>query len=296
MRKRITRIVDGASINANGETISKDLPSDFVVTALAIQMKGANVTDEATLAELLAGLGTIEVSTRNGTPINWDADDLLYFNRALYGKFPYVTKTTGAGADNDIRRISLMLPLNPKGVWDQSMGITPQAGGKVRQVLGTDTAAGADARTLTISAIGIEGINPPHFMGAYLDSFTSQLGDNFRDIQSDRVVEMIGAYLFATTGSEDLSSSDALGAKHLGWAVSKSIKEKVHTHILQNLFDVVDWQLASGIAAPNSDYTLLDLGVRDGNGMPYVKDEQVYVDAGVAEAMRLYPLLKIRNQ
>lgn len=296
MRRRATKIYDAYSLNANGETVTKDLPSDYNVTALAITMSGANVTDEATLAELLAGMGTIEISTRNGTPISYDADDLFYLNRMIYGHNPYVTKTTGSGADNDIRRITLMVPLNPKGAWDPTMGITPQAGGKVRQVIGTDTAAGADARTLTMTALGIEGGNPQTFMGAYMDSFTAGLGDNFREVQSDRVMEMMGLLLFATTGPEDLTSTDALGAKEVGWAVARSVREKIHAHVLQNLYDSVEWTLNSGTAAPISDYALLDLGVTKGEGLPYVKDLQGYVNAGVAEAMRLYPLLKIRNQ
>lgn len=294
MKKRATKIVDAKSIAAAGETVTAEFPSDFTVTHVAFTQQGANVSDEATLAELLAGLGTIEISTRHGIPTNWDADDLYYFNRDYFGQSPYVSKTTGSGSDNDIRRITLIVPVNPMGPWDSRFGITPESKAKTRVVMGSDTGSGMDARTLTVTCLGIEGINPQSFMGAYLDSFTAVVGDNFRDIQTDRVLGMMGAYLFATTSPEDLTSTDALGCRHMGWGISKSLKEKIHAHVLQQYARGID--PTAGSDTPSAtEYSLLDTGLGEGSYLPFVDNFQAFVDAGVAEAMRLYPLLAIRN-
>lgn len=315
MKKRITEILADESIAAAGQTFTKEFPSDFAVTMLALTHVGVQVTDEATLAETLAGFGEIEISTRNGTPIKLDADDLYYLNRDLLKKTPYMSKVTDA-TDNLIKQLTLLYPLNPAGVWDQKMGITPEQNAKVKVVAGSDTAAGTDARKLTITAIGIEGINPPTFMGAYLDSFTAKVGDNFKDVQEDRNNGILGEYLFTTTGREDLTTTDAPGVKSMGWAVSNSVKTKVKADVLEAMNGAIVFNgtpyshthaavttgaVATGAgvapAVPNSDYHLLDLGLRDADpGVPFVSKLQAYIDAGVAEAMRLYPLIAVRNQ
>lgn len=312
MKMRSVEIVSEESITSAGETIVKDFPSDFIVTALAIEQKGQNVTDEATLTEILAGFGEIEVSTLYGTPIKWDADDLYYFNRDVLRKPPYISGITES-TDNEYRYASLIVPFNPRGVWDPTMGITPASKGRVKIVAGGDTAAGMDGRSITITALGVEGGNPQSFLGAYLDSFTSIVGDNYRDIQRDRVVGVMGAYLFSTTGPEDLTTSDAPGCKHMGWGVTRSLKNKIGRSALQQLFNNIDVAqrhthtentaatytqnaTTASSTAPNSDYVLLDTGLHRGEvGIPYVDDLQIYINAGVAEAMRLYPLLAIRN-
>lgn len=314
MKKRATEILSDESIAAAGQTFTKDFPSDFTVTALAFTQVGAQATDEALLAEWLAGFGDLEISTGNGTPIKIDMDDLFYFNRDMFKKTPYFSKVTVA-TDTAIRQMSLILPLNPAGVWNQKMGMTPDTKGKVKLVAGSDTATGAASRKMTITALGIEGIRPPAFMGAYLNSFTSKLTDNFIDVQADRNDGLLGEYLKVTTGREDLTTTDAPGVKTMGWAVSNSVKQKIKADVLEALYDAVEFQgvpyshvhgsITAGAAnsaatvvpgVPVSLYHLLDLGLKQAEpGVPFVEKLQCYLDAGVAEAMRLYPLTAIRN-
>ena len=319
MKRRAVEILSDDSIGTSGETYNKDLPSDFATTMLAITQEGANVTDEATLAEILAGFGEIEVTNLNGSPVKWDADDLYYFNRDFLGHVPYNANVNSATVDNYIREMTLFIPLNPKGVWDPSFGMTPESKGKVRVVAGSDTNAGMDARTMTITALGLEGVVPESFMGAYLDSFTAVASDNFRSIQADRVKGMFGAFDFVTTGREDLTTTNTPGMTSMGYAVSKSVKEKVRADVLQALISqqahtkvTVSHAACSATSAAygsatdisqdasaikeNTDYVLLDLGLHEGKGIQYVDNLQVYIKSGVAEANRLYPLLDIRNR
>lgn len=300
-RLRATKILNAFSLNANGETKTQDLPSDYTTTALGVTMTGANVTDEATLAELLAGLGEIRVITKNTMVQKWDADDLFYFNEHWFRHHPYFSKSVGAGADNDIRAISLYVPLNPRqpqhGEFDPVYGVTPNQNAKFEIVTGTDTAAGSDARKLTVTAYGQEGIAPVSYMGAYQNSYTAIVGDNFIDVQTAGVNGMFGAFAFGTTGREDLTSTDATGIQEIGWAVSRGIKESLPSDILQALraHDYVLVGDTAGTTAPQSDYTMMDLGMADGFTIPMDPKLQVYVKSGVAEADRVYPLLEYLN-
>lgn len=295
MKPRITQIITDKSIGVSGEVVNADLPTDFTCTGLLITEKHVQVTDEATLAEKLASLDTFELTTRNGSPWKISGVDLFYLNRDIYGKYPHISQNSVA-TDNAIIYKSLAVPLNPKGVLDTSMGVNPRTLGKVRVTMGTDAASGSDARTLTVSAYGYENLQAPEFMGAFVDSFTAVVGDNFRDLQSDRVTGMMGIYNFSTTGVEALTTTDAPGLKDIGWAVGKSVREKVRAHGVQMLDQT--WNIGSpaeAVGLPASTYHLLNMGVRQGEYVPYVNQLQAYLNAGVAEAFRTIPLLAVRN-
>lgn len=298
-KPRMVQIVTDESIGTSGEVVTADLPADFTVTELILTQMLVQDTDEATLAEKLASLDTFELTTRSGSPWKIDGDDLYYLNRDLYGRHPHIAGNSVA-TNNLIVYASLKVPLNPKTVankWDMSMGITPASKGKIRVTMGTDTASGCDGRTLTVTALGYENLHVPEYMGAFTDNFTSVVGDNFRDIQTDRVAGLMGAYAFGTTGIEDLTTTDAPTVYDMGWAVGKSVREKIRAHGLS--FDGA-WNevISPGEAAglPVSDYHLLDMGVRAGLYVPYVNDLQVYINSKVANAVRLHPLLAMRNE
>ncbi len=294
-KPRITQIITDKSIGTTGEVVNADLPTDFTTTGLLITEKLVQVTNEATLAEKIASLDTFELTTRNGSPWKISGADLFYLNRDIYGKYPHISQNSVATDDVIIYK-SLAVPLNPKGMMDYSMGITPATMGKVRLTMGTDAASGSDAKTVTVSAYGYENLNVSEFMGGFVDSFTAVVGDNFRDIQTDRVAGMMGIFNFSTTGVEALTTTDAPGLKDIGWAVGKSVREKVRAHGVQLLNQA--WNIGSpgeSAGLPTSTYHLHDMGVRQGEYVPYVNQLQAYLNAGVAEAFRTIPLLAVRN-
>jgi len=297
LRPRITQIVVDEGIAAAGEVVTADLPSDYTVTGLLLTEKHVQDTNEATLAEKLASLDTFELTTRSGSPWKMSGVDLYYFNRDFYNKSIHIAGNSVA-TDNLILYKTLGIPLNPLGVWDTKMGVNPETKGKIRVTMGTDTASGSDGRTLTVTAYGYENLRAPEFLGAFVDSFTSVAGDNFRDIQSDRVNGMMGVFNFGTTGIEDLTTTDAPGLKDIGWAVAKSVREKVRAHGTQLLSGAWNTPVspAEAVGLPVSDYHLFDMGLSGGMYIPYINNLQVYINSGVAEAFRTHPLLAVRNE
>jgi len=295
-RPRITQIVGDKSIAAGGETVNADLPSEYTVTGLLITEKLVQDTNEATLVEKLASLNQFELVTRSGGPWKISGTDLFYMNRDLLGKEPHISQNSVA-TDNYIIYKSLLVPFNPLGVWDTRFGVSPRTRGAVRLTMGTDAASGSDDRTLTVAAIGYEGLNPAEYMGCFVDPYTTTATDNFREIQSDRVSGIMGVYHFQTTGVEDLTTSDAPGLKDIGWAVAKSVREKVRAHGLQLLESAWNTNArAEAVGLPNSKYTLMNLGLRTGQYVPYTNNFQIYLNCGVAEAARTHPLLAVRNE
>lgn len=295
-RPRIVQIITDEGIASAGEVIVEPLPSDFTVTGIVLTEKHVQVTDEATLAEKLASLTTFELTTRNGSPWKISGEDLYYFDRDFYGRHPHIAGNSVA-TDNLIIYKSLAVPLNPLGVWNPHMGVTPRTKGKVKITMGTDTASGSDARTLTVSCYGFEGAMPPEFLGMFTDNYSAVLGDNFRDLQSDRVTGMAGIYNYGATGIEDLTTTDAPSLKNIGWAVAKSVREKVRAHGTQLLSGAWNEVVSPGEAAglPVSDYHLFDMGLKQGMYVPYVSDLQAYLETAVASDFRTLPMLMVRN-
>ena len=291
-----TQIIGDKSIAAGGETVNADLPSDFTVTGLLITEKLVQDTNEATLAEKLASINQFELVTRSGGPWKISGTDLFYMNRDLLGKEPHISQNSVA-TDNYIIYKSLLVLFNPLGVLDTRFGVSPRTRGAVRFTMGTDAATGCDDRTLTVEAVGYEGLNCAEYMGCFVDPFTSTATDNFRDIQADRVAGMMGVYHFQTTGVEDLTTTDAPGLKEIGWAVAKSVRTKTKAHALQLLDSAWNTNArGEGVGLPNSDYTLMNTGLRTGHYIPYTNNLQVYLNCGVAEAARTHPLLAVRNE
>lgn len=315
---KATKVVDAQSIASGGTNITEKLPTVHPTSYLTISQVGANVTDAATLAEILAGFGTIELTVDGlGTIIQWDADDLLYFNRdVIPGAYPFIANVLAGTADNAIRELTLVLPLSPLnnkngGLYDGRFGLPKNVGATIKVSAGTDTAAGMDARYMTIQAIGPDTGNPTHIMGSFLDSFTAVATHNFQKCNDAKAEGLLGAWLFATTGREDLTSTDAPGVKNIGYAYGKSLQEAFFADALLGLRqNIYAWPvrhthaevctlgnntavLSAASAAAVSDYYFADFGMTHG-GVPFKSDTRVDVEAGVAEAMRLYPLVAHR--
>lgn len=311
MRLRGTTVVDAQSIATGGTNISEKVTATHPITHLTLSQVGANVSDEATLAEILAGFGTVEMTVPGlGTIIQWDADDLFYFNRDVIPKsYPFVSRFE-SDTDNDIRETTLVLPLSPAGIdniGDATYGLPANSDATLKVSTGTDTAAGMDARAVTVQGFGPAEGRPSHILGSFMDSFTpSATPGNFQKINDARISALMGAFIFATTSREDLGATDAPTLKNMGYAYGKSSQELFFADALLGMrSNMYQWPVVhthgnicgSGGAESDStravaEYYFADFGMRIG-GVPATPtmDVRVQVDAGVADACRLYPLV-----
>jgi hypothetical protein len=89
------------------EVLPTDLPTN-PISHLIVTLCGYNVTDEATLAEILAFLNTLTVSKLGVTVANVQSEDLYALNCYLYGKRPILTSRIAT--DNQHRQLSFIVP------------------------------------------------------------------------------------------------------------------------------------------------------------------------------------------
>jgi hypothetical protein len=93
------------------EVLPVDLPTN-PVSHLVISLCGYNVTDEATLAEILAFLNSITVSKLGVTIANVQSEDLYGLNCYLLGRRPILTARVATNHQD--RLLSLIVPFGRK--------------------------------------------------------------------------------------------------------------------------------------------------------------------------------------
>ena len=93
------------------EVVDYDLPAD-PISHLVLTMHGYNVTDEATLAELLGFLNKVTVSRLGVTILDQESEDLYGVHAYTQRKLPEITGRLGT--DNYNRTLTLILPFGRK--------------------------------------------------------------------------------------------------------------------------------------------------------------------------------------
>ena len=89
------------------ETIERDLPTN-PLSHLIFTVCGEQDTDEATLAEIIAFINTIEVTQSGRTIISCQSEDLYGLNAYLYRHLPILTNAITT--DDAIRNLTLIVP------------------------------------------------------------------------------------------------------------------------------------------------------------------------------------------
>src|SRR4030043_14682 len=95
------------------EIIEIDLPTN-PLSHLILTVSGYQMTDEATLAEILAFLNTVNVSDQGKTIINVQSEDLYALNCYLYKRHPVLTNNITT--DNATRSLGLIIPFGRRGL------------------------------------------------------------------------------------------------------------------------------------------------------------------------------------
>jgi len=201
------------SVPSAGGLLSFDDLDDIrdPILGLSIIQTGQNVTDEATLAEMLAGFGSIAVK-RGGTEIvSWDADDLYYWLAVHQRGLPL---KLGGTADNHFRRLILWLPFGWTFPWLRQYDMDHALIRKTKAITldidaGSDTAAGMDNRSLDCCVLVAPGITEPrHFLGHILHSYTAAANE-YEEIELGTGDEYLTEiFAFQTTNIDDGVTSE----------------------------------------------------------------------------------------
>lgn len=91
--------------------LTRDLPTN-PLSHLVISIDGLNVTDEATLAEILAFINSIQVTNSGATIYNLQSEDIYAQNVKLFGHYPVLTGSLAT--DNYARCLTLIVPFGRK--------------------------------------------------------------------------------------------------------------------------------------------------------------------------------------
>jgi len=134
-----------------------DLPVN-PLSHLIISMDGYNVTDEATLAEIIAFINKVTVTHLGKTVIDVQSEDLYAINTYLFRQKPILTAKIAT--DNQARCLSLIVPFGRK-IFDPAECYPATRKGELTLSLDTTVpSASLDNSTLNIEAVELVGASP----------------------------------------------------------------------------------------------------------------------------------------
>lgn len=297
MSYRNSVAVDGrtTTLASTAGAIEYEMPSDFTTCLIRITQQGDATTDASTHAERMAGLGVIEVITERGGEIYIEAEDAFHLSGYLD---PTAVGSDFAGAAaNKEMAMSLYIPLSigPRTWWDKSgnlFGLPGNLSNKLRITWDSDTNAGCDSRQATVQFEGIAGVTPTHYLTYRQHSYTAAVGA----YQTERISgkgKLRGVFGFTTTDLNVDSAETTLGVRQCEVRVNEIPKLEAKT---------IGFQMgANGLLADDpagqtgtmdAKYWIWDFDLpKVGQGFPIVPDMKVYNEGGVAEAVRVYPLV-----
>jgi hypothetical protein len=143
------------------ETIEKDLPTN-PLSHLVFTICGEQTTDEATLAEIIAFLNTMEVTQSGKTILSCQSEDLYGVNCYLYRHRPMLTNAITT--DDAIRNLTLIVPFGRK-IFDPAECFPATKKGELTlranmTVLGTSISDGL----INIEAVELVGATPARYL------------------------------------------------------------------------------------------------------------------------------------
>lgn len=146
-------------------SISSTVTSDMGVNPIShliITMRGLNVTDEATLTEILTRMGTITVTRFGETIFNMSAIDLQKWNSLMFGNLPILANQVAT--DNATRYLSLIVPF-ARNIMNPNEGLPKTLRGEMQvQCTAGSSDAAIDNCTLQVEQVEMLDASPKRFL------------------------------------------------------------------------------------------------------------------------------------
>jgi len=194
-------------------TIEKDLPTN-PISHLILSMDAWNATDEATLAELLAFINTIEITQAGKTVVNLESEDLYHLNRYLYGHSPMLAGKIAT--DNAFRNLCLIIPMGRRPFDPEECFPATKKGELTLRVNTTTPATSADNSTINIDCVELVGASPTAFMKSTLMTVIAPGATGDNDVELPIGNEIICVQLRCTsTPADSTHTFGVAGAKIL---------------------------------------------------------------------------------
>jgi len=222
-------IAQNTSITA-GQVITLDLPVN-PLSHLMVNLQGLNVTDEATLAQILARITKIEVLHRGASIFNLSGADTHTMNAIYFGQMPILTNQVAT--DNATRNVTLIVPFG-RSLYNKDECFPATRKGELQlQITFNSTETEIDNLVLQVEAIELFGAEPKQFLKlTTLTKTPTATGDLDIDLPINN--RLAGLGLFSTTVPT-------------GTATTKTINSvKMLADNKENMFSLANWESLHG--------------------------------------------------
>jgi len=179
------------------ETIEKDLPTG-PLSHLILALSGNQMTNEVTLAQMLAFINNIEVTKKGVGILTMQSEDLYGENCFLYRKHPI--KTNNITTDNATTTLGLIIPFGRK-IFDpdECYPATKKGDLTVRldmTVLGTTI----DGGIINMDAVELVDATPSHYLKSTMKIVTAPGATGDNDVEIPLGNEIIAIQIRRTSG------------------------------------------------------------------------------------------------
>lgn len=298
MRFRNTVVADNVSVAASSVN-TFDLPVN-PISHLVFTMRFLNVTDEASLAQILARLSNIQVSRFGQQIFNMSGADLQKMNAVLFKNMPILANQVAT--DNAARYVSLIIPFS-RILMNPLEGIGSTQRGELKlQVTMSATETDVDNVSLQVEAVEMLGATPKRYLKTTTLSYTTVSGvDN--DIPLPIGNEYVALGLFSNTVPTGTSFTTSAHKVRL-------LLDNVETNYVSTIWESLHGALLNRIghravydaSADNDDvanYAILDFSPNnDDNWLIDTKglsQATLKVTAGDTGPVRVFPLELVKN-
>ena len=197
-----------------------DLPVN-PLSHLCITISGFNVTDEATLAEILSFLNKITITHRGKTIIGLESEDLAALMMYLFWRSPMLTQNVST--DNATRQLTLIVPFG-RTLYNPQECFPATKKGELTLTLDTTVpSASLDNAVIDIETIELPDANPTQHLKCELYNVAAPSGTGDNDVALP-IGNLIDGIIFYSTTFPG-TSSHAYGINE----VTLRVNNKEHT-------------------------------------------------------------------
>jgi hypothetical protein len=271
-----------------------DLPVN-PLSFLIVTMRFLNVTDEATLAQILARITTLTVTRFGSTIFSASGADMHKLNALIFKQLPILTNQVAT--DNAARYITMFVPFS-REAYNPAEGLPATQRGELKlQIEMSASEADVDNVSFQIEAVEMLGATPKQYLKTTTLSLTPVSG-----VENDAVLpignKLAGIGLFSTTvptGTAFTASVDKvrLLINNVEDTIAAANWESIHGELLRTIGHRQDYDAS----ADNDDlslYGLLDFQpLGDDSYLVETKGASscvLKITGGDTNAIRVFPL------
>lgn len=280
------------------EVIERDLPVN-PLSHVIITMSACNMANEATLAEFLAFLNSVQVIREGVAQVSLESEDLHALDTFLLGSQPLLTQIVAT--DNATRQLTLIVPFGRRLMNPNECLPASQRGESRLRVDTTIPSSSLDQGVINIEVVQLIGATPTRYLRTVLQSVSAPGATGDHDVVLPIGNTLAGILLWNATVPATDSHVYTLNAvrllrneKEFGYVSASGACLKGDDSLY---FSPVHRDIAAAGNVIPTNYMFMDYGARFGDeflldtgGLTSLK---LRIDYGVDEAGKVIPLVLV---